>query len=86
MKAKSKMRNDVLAWAAGRRTAEAYRRAYEALGIDIINRVPLENAPAPTPAGETRPHPTRPYRYAALGVYDTVMRHTYECADPEAAS
>ncbi len=104
------MRNDVLAWAAGRpttklvtketlnhaglielvsgldvyrHTAEAYRRAYEALGIDIINRVPLENAPAPTPAGETRPHPTRPYRYAALGVYDTVMRHTYECADPE---
>jgi hypothetical protein len=64
-------------------TAEAYRRAYETLGIDIINRVPLENAPAPTPAGETRPHPTRPYRYAPLGVYDTVMRHTYECATPE---
>ena len=64
-------------------TAEAYRRAYEALGIDIINRVPLENAPAPTPAGETRPHPARPYRYAPLGVYDTVMRHTYACATAE---
>jgi len=64
-------------------TAEAYRRAYEALGIDVINRVPLENAPEPTPANETRLHPTRPYRYAPLGVYDTVMRHTYECASPE---
>lgn len=64
-------------------TAEAYRRAYEALGIDIINRVPLEKAPAPTPADETRAHPTRPYRYAPLGVYDTVMRHTDECAGPE---
>jgi uroporphyrinogen decarboxylase len=64
-------------------TAEAYRRAYQALGIDIINRVPLENAPAPTPAGETRPHPTRPYHYAPLGVYDTVMRHTYPCSTPE---
>lgn len=65
-------------------TAEAYRRAYEALGIDIINRAPLENAPPPTPHDETRPHPTRPYRYAPLGVYDTVMRYTYECAGPEA--
>lgn len=64
-------------------TPEAYRRAYQALGIDIINRVPLENAPSPTPAGEVRPHPTKPYHYAALGVYDTVMRHTYECAEVE---
>lgn len=64
-------------------TAEAYRRAYQALGIDIINRVPLENAPMPTPAGETRPHPSKPYNYAPLGVYDTVMRHTYPCATPE---
>ena len=64
-------------------TAGAYRRAYEALGIDIINRAPLENAPAPTPADETRLHPSRPYRSAALGVYDTVMRHTYECASPD---
>lgn len=66
-----------------RHTAEAYRRAYQALGIDIINRVPLENAPAPTPAGETRPHPSKPYHTAPLGVYDTVMRHTYPCDTPE---
>jgi len=64
-------------------TPEAYRRAYEALGIDIVNRVPLENAPAPIPEGETRLHPTRPYRRSSLGVYDTVMRHTYACRTPE---
>lgn len=64
-------------------TAEAYRRAYQALGIDIINRVPLKNAPPPTPPGQTRPHPTKPYRYAPLGVYDTVMHHTYPCDTPE---
>ncbi len=65
-------------------TSESYRRAYQALGIDLINRVPLENAPEPTPVGETRPHPTKPYNYAALGVYDSVMRHTYPCTTPEA--
>lgn len=64
-------------------TPEAYRRAYEALGIDIINRVPLENAPVPTPEGESRPHETLPYNYGSLGVYDTVMRHTYPCETPE---
>jgi hypothetical protein len=64
-------------------TAEAYKRAYEALGIDIINRVPLQNAPQPLAAGETRRHATRPYTYAPLGVYDTVMRHSYPCEAPE---
>jgi hypothetical protein len=64
-------------------TAEAYRRAYQALGVDIINRVPLENAPAPTPVGQTRLHPTRPYHYAPLGVYDTAMRNTFPCRSPE---
>lgn len=64
-------------------TAEAYKRAYQALGVDLINRVPLENAPEPTPAGQTRAHPTKPYNYAFLGVYDSVMRHTYPCATPE---
>ena len=64
-------------------TPEAYRRAYQALGIDVINRVPLLNAPTPTPESEIRPHPTLPYNYGALGVYDTVMRHTYGCATPD---
>jgi hypothetical protein len=61
-------------------TPEAYRRAYQALGIDLVNRVPLENAPTSTPAGETRRHPKQSYDYAHLGVYDTLMRHTYACA------
>ena len=61
-------------------TAEAYQRSYEALGIDLVNRVPLENAPAPTLPDEIRFHPQLPYRYAPLGVYDTVMRHTFACA------
>lgn len=64
-------------------TGEAYRRTYTALGIDIINRVPLENAPEPTLEGTTRQHPTRPYNMAPLGVYDTVSRHTYLCQTPE---
>jgi hypothetical protein len=64
-------------------TQEAYTRAYRALGIDIVNRVPLENAPSPTPPGETRPVPGKPYNLAALGVYDTAMRHTYACPSPD---
>lgn len=58
-------------------TAEAFKQAYEALGIDIVNRVPLQNAPPPTPPGQTEPVPDRPYRRAHLGIYDTVMRSTY---------
>ncbi len=59
-------------------TAEAYRRAYQALGIDIINRAPLVNAAPPTPPGQVQPHPTNNgYQLAHLGVYDTAMRHTY---------
>lgn len=64
-------------------TPEAYRRAYEALGIDIINRVPLTNAPEPTPADCISAHPAKPYNYGPLGVYDTIMRHTYPCPAPE---
>jgi len=64
-------------------TPEAFRRAYAALGIDIINRVPLHNAPPPTPPGQTRCHGTLPYRYGNLGVYDTAQRDTYVCTTPE---
>lgn len=60
-----------------RHTAEAFKRAYEALGIDIVNRMPLRNAPPSTPPGQTDQLPDRPYRRAHLGVYDTVMRSTY---------
>jgi hypothetical protein len=59
----------------------AFNRAYAALGIDLVNRVPLENAPVPAKQGEVRYHPTLSYSYTALGVYDTAMRHTYACRD-----
>lgn len=64
-------------------TIEAYRRTYEALGIDIINRIPLENAPAATPPGQKRKDPARPYEYVHLGVYDTALRTRYMCGDPD---
>jgi hypothetical protein len=67
-------------------TREAYLRAYEALGIDLVNRVPIDNAPLPTLEGETRTHPTLPYRFSHLGVFDTAMRHTYTCRRPEDVS
>lgn len=67
-----------------RDTAEAYRRAYQALGIDFVNRMPLENAPPPTPQGGRQAHPSLPYDYSPLGVYDTVSRRYYPCADAEA--
>ncbi|HBR19006.1 MAG: hypothetical protein A2Y13_00645 [Planctomycetes bacterium GWC2_45_44] len=64
-------------------TPEAYRRAYQALGIDVINNVPLENAPSPTPVGRCQPHAVLPYSYGHLGVFDTFMRHTYLCKNLE---
>lgn len=64
-------------------TAEAFKRAYEALGIDLINRVPLQNAPPPTPPGRVRPIPDRPYQLAHLGVYDTAMRSVYAANSAE---
>ena len=64
-------------------TQEAFFRAYRALGIDLIKRVPIQNAPRPTPPGRTRDHPTKPYQYAHLGVYDTAMRYAYPCATVE---
>lgn len=62
-------------------TPEAYRRAYQALGIDLINRVPTINAPAPTPAGEVRKHPNGRCLYSSLGVYDTMACHVFPCKD-----
>ena len=64
-------------------TPQAFLRAYLALGLDLINRVPLENAPPPTPPGQTRSHPTMPYQYAPLGIYDTFMRHSYDTKTPD---
>ena len=79
----------LIEWVSGvnvyRNTHQAYLRAYEALGLDLILRVPSEdeNAPAPTPPGQITHHPDKPYSFAALGVYDTALRHTYACKTPE---
>lgn len=64
-------------------TRKAYLRAYEALGIDIINRVPVDNAPIPSSWGEFRTHPELPYYYTSLGVYDTAIRYKFPCTSTE---
>jgi len=64
-------------------TPAAFKAAYEALGIDIINCVPLGNAAAPAPEGVVIDHPGKPYKVSRLGVYDTMNRHTYECSSVE---
>ena len=69
---------------AFRHTPEAYGRAYEALGIDLVNRVPIENAPEPTSKGTVRQHPEHPdYDLAPLGVFDTACRRRYPCRDAD---
>jgi len=61
-------------------TQKAYLSAYEALGIDIINRVPSENAPAPTASEKKSIHTQNSnYTMTSLGVYDTAFRHSFEC-------
>ena len=59
-----------------RQTPEAYRRAYAALGIDIINNVPEENAPTPLAPGEVgiRNDGTKA---AHLGVFNTTCRTNF---------
>jgi len=64
-------------------TPAAYKAAYQALGIDIINRVPLSNAAKRTSGTEKIMHPDKPYIFTELGVYDTAFRHTYLCGSPE---
>lgn len=57
-------------------TQEAYLRAYENLGIDIVNRVPNANAPIPLRQGEIRDLGNG-YIQSSLGMYDTVCRERY---------
>ena len=64
------------------RTSEAYLAAYRSLGIDLINRVPEANAPAPLDPGEVRDAGDG-YREAYLGVYGSVARHVYPFAEVE---
>jgi hypothetical protein len=63
-------------------TPRAYLEAYKSLGIDLINRVPEENAPTPLSFGEVR-DVGGGYREAYLGLYNTVARHLYPFASVE---
>lgn len=60
---------------------EAFRIAYARLGIDLINRVPLCPAPAPSQRPTLRDDG---YWYSPLGVYDTASRHRYPFRDADA--
>ncbi len=57
-------------------TPAAYIKAYESLGIDIINRVPEENAPVPMKPGKSAWYDNN-YKKAYLGLYDTCCRVKY---------
>jgi len=63
-------------------TKAAYLSAYEALGIDIVNRVPLENAPRPLGPGEVVDLGNG-YRKTPLGLYNTVFRNEFPYRDVE---
>ncbi len=61
-------------------TAEAYLKAYDSLGIDIINRVPEQNAPEPMKPGETQMMENG-YSRSYLGLYDSWTRNKYPFDD-----
>ena len=61
-------------------TQMAYLKAYESLGIDIINRVPEKNAPQPMKPGESAWFDDK-YKKAYLGLYDTYCRINYPYKD-----
>ena len=63
-------------------TKEAYLRAYEYLGIDIVNRVPNQNAPIPLKEGKSRDL-GNDYIQTSLGMYDTVCRKKYPFSSVE---
>lgn len=77
---------ELVRWASGldpyENTKAAYLAAYRNLEIDIINRVPLENAPPPTPCKEVRDLGNG-YTASYLGIYDTVSRNTFPFDDCE---
>ncbi|RKX77122.1 MAG: hypothetical protein DRP87_10020 [Spirochaetes bacterium] len=57
-------------------TPRAFMEAYKSLGIDIVNRVPEENAPPSLKPGEVRDLPNG-YKESYLGLYNTVARYKY---------
>jgi len=63
-------------------TTRAYLRAYQALGVDLINRVPTEKASTTQLTKHQKKHQQN-YSFKKLGVYDTAYRHTYLCENPQ---
>jgi hypothetical protein len=57
-------------------TARAYKEAYRSLGIDLINRMPEENAPIPLNPGQTVDN-GKGCKYSYLGLYDTFAKQKY---------
>ncbi len=65
-----------------RQTPEAYLRAYRALGIDLVNRVPDRPVERPLEPGEVRDL-GEGYRESYLGLYGTAYRERYPFASVE---
>ena len=65
-----------------RETPEAYRRAYEALGIDIVNIVPEENAPPPLAPGQIASRHGGQVQESYLGVFNASCRVRFPFASP----
>lgn len=63
-------------------TPAAFMEAYRSLGIDLINRVPEENAPEPLKPGETRDEGDGITK-AHLGVYDTFANSRFAFRDAD---
>ena len=61
-------------------TKNAYLKAYESLGIDMINRVPEENAPQPLKPGEVVDLGNG-YKKSYLGLYDSYSRVKFPFTD-----
>lgn len=57
-------------------TKGSYLKSYEALGIDFVNRVPIERCRPPLDKGQSE-WVDKYYSRSSLGVYDTWYRHTY---------
>ncbi len=65
-------------------TPAAYQEAYEALGIDIINVVPEQNAPTPISPGEVVMQHGGRVQESYLGVFNTTSRIRFPYATVEA--
>lgn len=59
---------------------DAFCATYERIGVDLVNRVPLSPAPAPSQRPTLRGDG---YWYSPLGVYDTASRHQYPFREAE---